>query len=190
MKTSDEIRARVRTLLLAELDARVEEASKRIPHKCTHNHRQELDARKEIAGEPNEGYNRNDRRHLPMVRTIGLCMLGSDKAEEWSGTICDDPIDAQRCPYFTPSQSKESLLAQFQEQVEDAVWLQTHLPAVYELLWVLEQSNPNFHLPWWKRWWYALLRVRLEPVRPDTAQLEYLLQPPGHEEKQDDVQAP
>lgn len=166
MRTAEEVQGRIRSLLLQEFDRRVAEAEQRLPCNCTHNHRQALDSRKELAGDANEGYNRINRKHLPLVPTIGLCLLGSDDPETWKGDICDDPIDAQRCPYFSSLSSKDSLLAAFKEQVEDVFWVQTHLPEVHALLWVLNESSANFQLPWWKRCLFWFLRLRTEPVQP------------------------
>ena len=165
MKNRDEIQNRIHTLLLAELDRRVAEANQRLPGRCQHNHRQPLDSRKEVAGEPNDGFNRVDRRHLPVVQTIGLCMLGADDPAEWQGDICDEPLDAQRCPSFTPTRTKDDILAEFRQDIEDEVWLSANLPAVAALLWALDESAPNYHLPWWKRLWFRFLRLRTEPVR-------------------------
>lgn len=171
MRNPDEVQAKIRTLLLEALDARIAEASRRLPHQCEHNHRQVLDPRKEIAGESNEGYNRLDRHRLPLAPTIGLCMLGSETPETWQGNICDEPIDAQQCPYFSSTQTKESVLADFQAQISDLAWLEENLPRVYELVWVLEETKANFQMPWWKRWWFALLQMRVEPVHTNVAPL-------------------
>ena len=165
MKNNDEIQSRIHTLLLAELDRRVAEASQRLPNRCQNNHRQALDSRKEVAGEANDGYNRADRRHLPVVQTIGLCMLGADDPTEWQGDICDEPADAQRCPHFTPTRTKDDVLEEFRREVEDEGWLTANLPAVAALLWVVDEAAPNYHLPWWKRLWFRFLRLRTEPVR-------------------------
>lgn len=165
MRTNDEIQNKIQTLLHKELNRRVQEATQRLPHRCTHNHRQSLDARREVTGEPNEGFNRVNRTRLPTVPTLGLCMLGANTPEKWRGDICDDPIDAQRCPYFNPTLSKGAILTEFRQQVEDEEWLKAKLPDVHALLWVLDTSAPNYHLPWWKRLWFRFLRLRTEPVR-------------------------
>ena len=171
MRSPDEIQSRIRTLLLAELDRRVKLASERLPHRCQHNHRQPLDARKEIAGENNDGYNRVDRTRLPVVPSIGLCLLGAEDPVEWQGNICEDPVDAQRCPYFNPTQGKDEILAEFTQQIEDIQWVAENLPEVHALLWVLDAAAANFQLPWWKRIWFGLLRIRTEPVREASPQL-------------------
>ena len=165
MRIPDQVQDRIRTLLQVEFDRRLQEASQRLPQRCQHNHRQVLDTRKQIEGAPNDGYNRADRVHLPLSPTIGLCLLGSESPETWAGTICEDPIDAQMCPQYTPMQTKANLLLEFREQVENNDWLRESLPTVYELLWVLESTKPNFHLPWWKRLGFWFLRLRTEPVR-------------------------
>ena len=164
MKTQIEVQDRIRTLLTAEFDRRTRDAERRLPHLCRHNHRQELDPRKQVAGESNDGYNRVDRTGLPVVQSIGLCGLGMEDAGNWNGDVCDEPIDAKRCPYFTPTQGKDTILRSFREQVADPVWLQANLPEVHGLLWVLDATAPNYHLPWWKRLWFRFWRIRLEPV--------------------------
>ena len=176
MKTQQDVQDKLRALLVAELDRRVVIAHKRLPVRCVHNHRQQLDPRKNMEDEPNPSYNRIDRRRLPVVNEMGLCMLGSENPEEWPGTICEDPIDAQRCPDFTPIQTKEEMLAGFTEQLKDAEWVSENLPDVQALLWVLDDAPANYHLPWWKRIAYRFLRIRVEPVRTQDA---LKLLPPG-----------
>jgi hypothetical protein len=166
MKPENEVQDRIRFLLTQELDRRVSDACARLPHKCKHNHRQPLDVRKQVAGEPNTNYNRTtvddtSPRRLPM---IGLCMLGAEDPTQWGGTICEDPIDAQRCPYFDPTDTKASVQEQFQSQIQDLVWLEASLPQVYGLLWALDSGKVPA-LPWWKLLWFRLLRVRPDPIR-------------------------
>jgi hypothetical protein len=168
MRTDEELRGRTRYLLSVELDRRVQLASKRLPHQCTHNYRHPVDVRKRVDGEPNSNYNRIS---LTVVQdqSIGLCTLGKDNPEEWNGTICEDPVDAQRCPYFQSKVTKEDLSREFQEQVEDMGWLERNLPEVYGLLWAL--SEP-VKLPWWKRLWFWALRIRTEPLKNVPSLLE------------------
>ena len=161
MRPLDELRDRARYLLTVELDRRVKLASRRLPHQCTHNYRHPVDVRKRVDGELNPNYNRIS---LAVVQdqSIGLCTLGKDTAEEWNGTICEDPIDAQRCPYFQSKTTKEDLSREFQEQTNDIGWLEHNLPEVYGLMWAL--SEP-VKLPWWKRLWFWALRIRIEPLK-------------------------
>jgi hypothetical protein len=161
VKDSAEILARVRGLLCIELDQRFDEASKRLPHLCMHNHRQPLDERKTVDGVRNPNFNRVS---LPVVATIGLCMLGADSPESWQGAICEDPVDAQRCPYFLSSRSKEIVLKEFQEQVGDSEWLAKNLPGISELLWAAGASSAP-RIPYWKRLVGWVTRIRVEPVR-------------------------
>lgn len=166
MKTHIDIQERLHTILGEEFSRRIRQASLRLPHLCQHNHRQVLDARKQIAGDVNDGYNRVDRVGLPVVQAIGLCGLGMEEAGNWNGDVCDDPIDAQRCPHFQPKLNKFEILQVFKHQVSDPEWLRLNLPEAYGLLWVLEDSAPNYQLPWWKRLWFRFLKIRLEPIRP------------------------
>lgn len=163
MKTQGEIEDRVRTLLVEELDRRVRAVQHRLPTYCVHNHRQPLDVRKRVEDEPNPSYNRVDRTHLPVVNEIGLCMLGAENPESWQGTICEDPVDAQRCPDFTPHQTKQQVYDTFKADLEDYAWIRLNLPELYGLLWVLETERPS-GLPWWKRLWFRFLRLRVEPL--------------------------
>ena len=165
MKTNDDVRQKVRALILHEFNRRVAIAHKRLPNRCEHNHRQELDPRKAVEDEPNPSYNRVDRTHLPVLNEIGLCMLGSENPAEWPGTICEDPIDAERCPYFNPTQTKEGMMSEFVEQLQDIDWVAENMPDVMALLWVLDDVPANYHLPWWKRVAFWFLRIRVEPVK-------------------------
>jgi hypothetical protein len=140
----------------------MEAASERLPQRCKHNHRHPLDVRKEIAGEPNAQYNRVNGKNLPV---IGLCMYGFEGPETWPGNICEDPIDAQRCPMFDPAATKESVVADFHEQLRDLDWVSRDLPEVYGLLWALGSSTLP-RLPWWKRLLFRILQVHPEPLPP------------------------
>lgn len=165
MKAQEEIEARIRGLLIAELDRRVESAHRRLPARCIHHHYQELDPRPKVVDETNPGYNRVDRRYLPVVNAIGLCMLGAEEVAKWQGTICEDTIDAQRCPDFTPFESKDAILSNLARDLEDHAWVRDNMPELYGLVWVLDGAWETT-LPWWKRLWFRLLRVRLEPIAP------------------------
>ena len=107
-----------------------------------------------------------DRTGLPVLQSIGLCGLGMEDAGSWNGDVCDEPVDAQRCPHFLPKQDKAELLETFKQQVMDPEWLRENLPEAYALLWVLEDAAPNYHLPWWKRLWFRFWRIRIEPAHP------------------------
>ena len=153
-----EVQDRIRHLLTVELDRCVAKATARLPHQCIHNHRQPLDVRKVVEGEANPDYNRVERPgHLPV---IGLCMLGAEDPTQWNGTICEDPIDAQRCPYYTdPTSTHEVVEATFHAQLQDLRWVEANLPEVYGLLWALgSETMPK--LPWWKAIWFRFLRIR------------------------------
>lgn len=143
MKDEAEVRQRVRELVTAELKHRLDEAHERLPHRCTHNYRHALDTRKTIVGESNEKYNRiGDVRHLPMSQTMGLCMLGAEDPEQWKGDLCDEPIDAQRCPYFNPRQDDPAITAEFSTNLKEPAWIEANLPAVAALLWVAGTDGP------------------------------------------------
>lgn len=167
MRSAEEIRERVRTLLRAELDRRIEGATLRLPQRCRHNHRQPLDSQPRVNDEVNPGYNRHDRRHLPVVAEMGLCMVGADNPAEWPGTICDEPQDAQRCPLFDPLESPGQAAERFLDEVRDPAWLLAHMPEVAHLLWVIEVDDaPPVRLPWWRRWLLRWFPPVIEPRRP------------------------
>ena len=182
MRSKSEIRDRVRALLVQDLDQRVEQATKRLPRQCVHNHRHPLDSRKTVDGEPNEMYNRvsADDEGTPVDRTLGLCMLNAESPEDWGGNICEDDIDAQRCPYFTPINTKETVLSDFEGQLYEVGGLEEHLPAAAELLWVIGETEAPT-LPWWRRLLYWLLRIRVEPRRAVKDPIG-LLNPPGDDD--------
>jgi hypothetical protein len=180
MRTSEEIEGRIRLVLREELERRVSAATKKLPRTCVHNHRHPLDTRRVVDGEPNENYNRITSGHaLPVVQTIGLCMYGSENPEQWGGTICEDPIDAQRCPFFTPKHGREEVIQEFKEQLGSNEWVKKNLPEVESLRWVLADEAPlpdptpkedmvpedtvvDAPLPWWQR---LLARFGLRLVR-------------------------
>lgn len=156
MRAENEIQDRIRFLLSAELDREVSSSCARLPCNCRYNHRQPLDIRKEVEGDPNDSYNRVAAADLPI---IGLCMIGADKPEQWNGTICEDPIDAQRCTSFELISTRELISERFYRHLKDLDWVATNLPEVYGLLWALgSETMPK--LPWWKRLWFRFIRFR------------------------------
>jgi hypothetical protein len=170
MRTETEVQDRIRYLLTLEVDRRVTEASARLPHLCRHNRRHPLDVRKEVAGDRNEQYNRIAGKSLPV---IGLCMLGAEDPTSWPGAICEDPIDAKRCPYFNPLVSKDAVEAQFKREIRDLDWVSENLPEVYGLLWALGSvTMPK--LPWWKSLLFRFLQIRPDSLLHVTPSL-----PPG-----------
>lgn len=183
MKTQKEIEDRLRGLLCQELDRRVQEAMSRLPHRCSHNYRHPLDHRKTVEGEPNPAYNRiSDGKGLPVAQTMGLCMLDSLSKDDWKGDICEDPIDAQRCPYFNPvdtvPQVYEGLLRDLERRDLS--------PDVRALFWVLGESRKP-SLPWWKRLWFRyILRVSYEPLQSPIRELARDLLPELGEDAQHD----
>lgn len=166
MRADADVQNRIRALVIQELDCRIKEASSRLPHLCVHNYRHPLDDRKIVDGDPNESYNRiTIDAGIPVSRVLGLCMQGQSNPEEWGGNICEDPVDAQRCPLFEPVRTKSNILIEFDEQLNTPGWVEDNLPAVAALLWVMGKMIPT-PLPWWKRFWYHwILRIRVEPVQ-------------------------
>lgn len=167
MMSKADIEADIQHLVNAELDRRVALASERLPRRCKHNHLHTLDQRHLVGGERNEEYNRiTNKRGLPIAQVIGLCMLGSDNPETWGGTICEEPIDAKRCPVFDPAESKDQLWKQFKTQLADPEWVKEQMPEVDTLLRVLGQSGRPLQPSWWKR-----LLLWFKVIRPEPAKL-------------------
>jgi hypothetical protein len=143
VKGGAEVQNRIRSLLDEEFRLRVEAAQERLPACCVYNYRHTLDVRKKVQGDENTEYNRitrgDNRSGLPVVQTIGLCMYGQENPDTWPGTICEDPVDAMRCPpqAFTPKVGPEIVKTEFETQIKDLNWVQKHLPEVHALLWVL-----------------------------------------------------
>jgi hypothetical protein len=121
-------------------------------------------------------------------------MFGSEDPTSWPGTICEDPVDAKRCPpqAFTPRVSPVQVRTDFETQIKDLDWVKNNLPEVSTLLWVLgdeelpeavspdlqsgpeplpsEPSLPPVTLSWWARtllWLAGLSRHRLLPPHRD-----------------------
>ena len=180
MKTESEVEGFVRDLVCKELDRRVAEASERLPHLCINNYRHPLDQRKQVEGEENENYNRiTDKVGLPVIQTIGLCLLSSEDPTEWGGTICEEPIDAKKCPYFNPAKGKDTLLPELEKELKNPDWLRENLPEVFALLWVL--GDFKLKVPWWKRLLFRFLRIKIEPVLPKLDAQKLLPPPEGVE---------
>lgn len=177
MKPDAEVQNRIRSLLDEEFKLRVVASQERLPVCCVYNHRQPLDSRKAANGEQNTEYNRitrgEGRGALPVVQTIGLCMYGSENPQTWPGTICEDPVDAKRCPpqAFTPKVTADQVKTEFETQIKDPDWVKKNLPEVNALLWVLGDEKlpepppppeepppppPPMVLSWWAK---LLLRL-------------------------------
>jgi hypothetical protein len=194
MKIDDEIQDQIRKLLDEEFRQRVDASQERLPCCCVYNYRHSLDSRKRVNGEENTAYNRitrgDNRAGLPVVQSIGLCMYGSEDPQTWPGTICEDPVDAMRCPpqAFTPKVTPEVVQADFEAQIKDPAWVKRNLPEVNALLWVLgtekvaepppaepetdglieivEKPIPPMPLSWWARlvlWLAGISRHQLLP---------------------------
>jgi hypothetical protein len=173
MKTKSEIETRIKELVCAELDRRVAEASERLPTRCVNNYRHPLDTRKQLEGEPNSEYNRiTDKRGLPVVQTIGFCLLGCNDPQNWEGTICEEPIDAKKCGDFKPMKGKAEILPELSHDLKSTAWVDENMPELLSLLWVLGAVQ-EMKVPLWKRVWFWFRRVKLEPVVPkiDTSKL-------------------
>lgn len=185
MRSSTEIEERLRAIVIAELQRRLEREV--LPHLCSHNRRQPLDHRRTIYGEPNESYNRisagvEDGVSLPVLQTIGLCMLGSESPETWAGTICEEPLDAQRCPYFVYKTTRAEVYREFVANLQDPMWVETHLPAAHSLLWVLNAPlkiapKPTIWGRMWRKIREAVALVIPWPARENSPEASVYLPP-------------
>ena len=174
MRNVTAVEDRIRGLLFEELQRRVAFAEMRLPVRCAHNKQNPLDSRHYHEGEDNSRYNMITTSPGSATRhTIGLCMYGAENPEEWPGNLCEDKIDAQRCPIFKPRQSKEDIRKEFQEELCDSTWVENNLPRVSELLWVLD-SSLSYREPWWVRLWWKFLRINLEKVQVGVDLVRYL----------------
>lgn len=162
MRDYAEILTRARELADAERERRFVQAQLRLPHRCVHNHRQALDTRRTVEGDSNPTYN---RIQVGGSQTIGLCMLGAENVEEWPGNICEDPIDAQRCPYFVAAQSIDEVMAEYQREIADPEWVSNNMPELSALLWVIEDASTP-RLTWFRRLLLKVRRFKLEPLKP------------------------
>jgi len=172
VRDEEEIRIRVQTLVQDELTRRTEAALERIPCHCVHNYRHPLDARKRSNGDLNPQYNRIvTERGLPVVQEIGLCMLNAETPSEWEGTICDEPIDAKRCPVFSPIMSQQDVLQGLKAQTLDPQWVKDNVPEAHSLLWVLEEIHLP-RVPWWKTLLAKLRGLRRRFRRNQVERLE------------------
>ena len=83
-------------------------------------------------------------------------MYNSEATEQWGGVICDDEIEgcikqAQDCPFFVASKSKEETTEEFRILVEGEVGsLANEYPDVAALQWILQEEYP-FELSWWQK---------------------------------------
>lgn len=185
MRSASEVEDRLRAIVVAELRSRL--ARDVLPHLCIHNRRQPLDHRRTVYGEPNESYNRISAGveagvALPVLQTIGLCMLGAENPETWTGTICEEPLDAQRCPYFAYKQARADVYREFLTNLQDPVWVEAHLPAAHSLLWVMSaplkvETRPSALRRAWLRIREVLALVMPWPARKNSPEASVYLPP-------------
>lgn len=160
MRTEQELKARVRELVAQELNHRITEAGRRLPSYCLHHFDHTLDSRKTVDGFPNPDYNRITT-HLSV---IGLCNLGVEDPESWNGTICDEEIDAKKCPKFQSIKKKSDIIAELESDLKNPVWLKENMPELSTLVWVL--SSVELRVPLWRRVLMFLRVIRVEPKAP------------------------
>jgi hypothetical protein len=174
MKNEADIRSRIRELVSQEMDRRVQEASSRLPHRCLHNYRHPLDTRKYEDGERNGSYNRVTLEdNVPVPQQIGLCLLGCTNPQDWSGTICDEPLDAKRCPYFTPAKSLGELIPELERDLRDSAWVKENLVELHTLFWVLGWEETQ--VPWWKKLLFKFKIIKIEKVLPPSDVFKLLI---------------
>lgn len=197
MKSRAEVEARIRELVRLEFQRRM--ARDVLPHLCRHNHRQPLDQRHTIYGDVNESYNRisagvEDGVSLPVLQTIGLCMLGSKAPETWAGAICEEPLDALRCPVFEHKQSEKDVYDGLVRDLQDWHWLSKHLAEVSSLMWVIDSSTLSItgaRPAWWARLWTWFLAGPLrEFPKYDSRISVYLPLPPNGPTTDDRARTP
>lgn len=186
MKSVGQVEARIRKVVALELERRL--AREVLPRHCRHNFRQPLDHRRTIYGEPNTGYNRVslgvvDGVALPVLQTVGLCMLGAADPEHWPGNICEDPLDAQRCPEFEHRQSVADIYSGFMTDLKNPAWVDLNMPEVSALLWVIEAgvSPAASRPPWWSRVWMWFLRGPLRELSTEVTEISVYLPPPPND---------
>lgn len=168
MKSRSEIKAWLHQLIQEELARRLQEAQTRLPHVCVHHHDQPLDYRKHVDGLLNPAYNRiSSGRSLPVMQTIGLCMLNSESSEDWRGDICEDPEDALRCPYFQARETREEVVAKLASSLEHNP---SDVSTEIAVLCTVLDDQAVLWVPWWLRWWYWLRGWKIQdmegPPRP------------------------
>lgn len=186
MKSVGQIEDRIRRAVALELERRLEREV--LPHLCRHNFRQPLDHRRTVYGEANAGYNRISLGvvngvALPVLQTMGLCMLGAEEPEQWPGNVCEDPLDAQRCPKFEHRQSAAEVYRGFMADVHSATWLKENLPEVSGLLWVIDaELRPSGRRPpWWVRVWMWFVRGPLREFSTRAVEISVYLPPPPND---------
>ena len=186
MKNNTEIQDRIRALLDEELSARVAKTQERVPVNCRYNYRHPLDTRKYVYGEPNDNYNRitkgDTSAGLPVAQTIGLCIHGSESPDCWKGIICEEIVDALRCPpqAFTPKVAPEVVKAELELQIKDLAWLKDNMPTVHTLLWVLGLESEQKPSP------EPLASSKTEPLELEIPKIE----PPPQEPAKTDPDPP
>ena len=71
-----------------------------------------------------------------------VCLLDSDKPQEWDGTICDPSIP-NTCPFFATQKTKEEIEKEVDDLLSsgDMGKIESVYPDLAELVWVLAGSD-------------------------------------------------
>ena len=89
-------------------------------------------------------------KHSGMVRgnasepLFHVCLMDSDKPDEWEGMICDASVP-NTCPFFKPRKSKEEIEAEVDKVLNsgDMGNIASKFPDIAALFWVLAGVEPE-----------------------------------------------
>ena len=73
-----------------------------------------------------------------------VCLMDSDKPDEWEGMICDGSVP-NTCPFFKPRKSKKEIEAEVEQVLNsgDMGMIASKFPDIAALLWVLAGVEPE-----------------------------------------------
>ena len=75
-----------------------------------------------------------------------VCLMDSDKPDEWEGMICDNSVP-NTCPFFKPQKTEEEIRDEFNFEFDEIInegdmgKIASKYPDVAALLWVLADST-------------------------------------------------
>jgi len=111
MLAKEKIVQRIEKLKLKYLKKYYKKYFSRIPENCKYNHQQKQ-LRKttgEVLIDPDT---------LKPI-TVGLCMMGCNKPDDWKGSFCMYKETAESCPFFTDKYSKTQIRSKFEEELRN-----------------------------------------------------------------------
>jgi hypothetical protein len=148
VKTKEQVLNRLKKLRIRYARQYISESQKRVHANCTYNLEITSTNHKD---ESKFEYDIMPRKvHITVLNNpptpIRLCMYGSEKIDEWPGSLCDSDLISAKCPYFKPKISFKEAEKSYLELLKDDKYVFDHYKDMATLQWVLNYRIYESHL--------------------------------------------